>query len=171
MLFNTAVTLLDWFGVVVFAVSGARRFSQADGHCRLRAARVATGIGGGTLRRRAKTAAGAAAHRRSGPHGDFKPGRSRATVVGRGVSLWIAVQSLSQLDAVYGKTRASVAPRQHGEPNLLSSLQPADRRLSGALPALGEGRNHAHLQTVRDGAKTSQGLEQAPVHYWGTDSR
>src|SRR5947208_4228128 len=25
------------------------------------------------------------------------------TVVGRGISLWIAVQSLSQLDAVYGK--------------------------------------------------------------------
>ena len=30
------------------------------------------------------------------------------TVVGRGVSLWIAVQSLSQLDAVYGKVRAQV---------------------------------------------------------------
>jgi type IV secretory pathway TraG/TraD family ATPase VirD4 len=31
-----------------------------------------------------------------------------ATVVGRGVSLWLAIQSLSQLDAVYGKARAQV---------------------------------------------------------------
>ena len=30
------------------------------------------------------------------------------TVVGRGVSLWIAVQSLAQLDAVYGRARAQV---------------------------------------------------------------
>jgi type IV secretory pathway TraG/TraD family ATPase VirD4 len=30
------------------------------------------------------------------------------TVVDRGVSLWIAVQSLSQLDAVYGRVRAQV---------------------------------------------------------------
>jgi type IV secretory pathway TraG/TraD family ATPase VirD4 len=30
------------------------------------------------------------------------------TVVGRGISLWIAVQSLAQLDAVYGKTRATI---------------------------------------------------------------
>ncbi len=30
------------------------------------------------------------------------------TVVGRGISLWIAIQSLSQLEAVYGKPRAQV---------------------------------------------------------------
>src|SRR5205085_5077092 len=30
------------------------------------------------------------------------------TVVGRGIYLWIAVQSLSQLEAVYGKARAQV---------------------------------------------------------------
>ena len=30
------------------------------------------------------------------------------TVVGRGISLWIAVQSLAQLDAVYGRARAHV---------------------------------------------------------------
>src|SRR5947209_4363003 len=30
------------------------------------------------------------------------------TVVGRGISLWVAVQSLSQLEAVYGKARAQV---------------------------------------------------------------
>ena len=30
------------------------------------------------------------------------------TVVGRGIYLWVAVQSLSQLEAVYGKARAQV---------------------------------------------------------------
>jgi len=30
------------------------------------------------------------------------------TVVGRGISIWLAVQSLSQLEVVYGKTRAQV---------------------------------------------------------------
>src|SRR5207302_2663635 len=30
------------------------------------------------------------------------------TVVGRGISIWLAVQSLSQLDVVYGRTRAQV---------------------------------------------------------------
>ena len=30
------------------------------------------------------------------------------TVVGRGISLWIAIQSLSQLETVYGKPRATV---------------------------------------------------------------
>src|SRR2546421_1765983 len=30
------------------------------------------------------------------------------TVVGRGISLWVAIQSLSQLEAVYGKARAQV---------------------------------------------------------------
>src|SRR5207302_5169788 len=30
------------------------------------------------------------------------------TVVGRGISLWIAIQSLSQLEAVYGQARAQI---------------------------------------------------------------
>src|SRR5205085_10343638 len=30
------------------------------------------------------------------------------TVVGRGISLWVAVQSLSQLETVYGRARAQV---------------------------------------------------------------
>jgi uncharacterized membrane protein YeiH len=50
MLLNTAVTLLDWFGVVVFAVSGAlvasRKLMDIVGFALLG---IATGIGGGTL--------------------------------------------------------------------------------------------------------------------------
>jgi hypothetical protein len=39
------------------------------------------------------------------------------TVVGRGISLWIAVQSLSQLDAVYGRVRAQVLRRHSAGTN------------------------------------------------------
>jgi uncharacterized membrane protein YeiH len=51
MLLNTAVTLLDWFGVVVFAVSGtlvaSRKQMDIVGFALLG---IVTGIGGGTLR-------------------------------------------------------------------------------------------------------------------------
>lgn len=51
MTFDAAVALLDWFGVVVFAVSGAlvasRKGMDVAGFALLG---VATGIGGGTLR-------------------------------------------------------------------------------------------------------------------------
>jgi uncharacterized membrane protein YeiH len=51
MLLNTAVTLLDWLGVVVFAVSGtlvaSRKQMDIVGFALLG---IVTGIGGGTLR-------------------------------------------------------------------------------------------------------------------------
>lgn len=51
MLFNTAVTILDWFGVVVFAVSGAlvasRKRMDVVGFALLGGV---TGVGGGTSR-------------------------------------------------------------------------------------------------------------------------
>ena len=56
------------------------------------------------------------------------------TVVGRGISLWIAVQSLSQLDVVYGKNRASVMRDNMEIANLLPAIKPADGRLFGTLP-------------------------------------
>lgn len=49
------------------------------------------------------------------------------TVVGRGVSLWVAVQSLSQLDAVYGKVRAQVL-RDNMESQLY--YRPSNQELS-----------------------------------------
>src|SRR5215211_6986596 len=51
MLFDTAVTILDWLGVVVFAVTGAlvasRKQMDISGFALLG---TVTGIGGGTLR-------------------------------------------------------------------------------------------------------------------------
>ena len=83
------------------------------------------------------------------------------TVVGRGVSLWIAVQSLSQLDAVYGKTRASVL-RDNMESQIY--YRPSNQQTADYLErCLGRRSEYAHSQTVRDGAKTSQGLSEQAV--------
>jgi type IV secretion system protein VirD4 len=86
---------------------------------------------------------------------------SSTTVVGRGISLWIAVQSLSQLDAVYGKTHASVL-----RDNMDSQIyyRPANQQTAEYLErCLGRTSEYAHSQTVRDGTKTSQGLSEQGV--------
>ena len=48
------------------------------------------------------------------------------TVVGRGISLWVAVQSLSQLDAVYGRIRAQVLRDNMETQILLQTVKPPD---------------------------------------------
>src|SRR5918996_4909062 len=81
------------------------------------------------------------------------------TVVGRGISLWVAVQSLSQLDAVYGKTRAAVL-RDNIESQLYyrASNQETAEYLERCL---GRKSDYAHSQTLREGEETSEGrMEQ-----------
>src|SRR5512144_490690 len=83
------------------------------------------------------------------------------TVVGRGVSLWIAVQSLSQLDAVYGRVRAQVI-----KDNMESQIyyRPSNHETAEYLErCLGRVSEFAHSQTVRDGTHTSQGLSEQGV--------
>ena len=77
------------------------------------------------------------------------------TVVGRGVSLWIAVQSLAQLDAVYGQARAQVL-RDNVESQLY--YRPPTRRprstWSAALagsPALPPPRRPMRARLPREG--------------------
>jgi type IV secretion system protein VirD4 len=83
------------------------------------------------------------------------------TVVGRGVSLWIAVQSLSQLDAVYGKVRAQIL-RDNMESQIY--YRPSNQETADYLErCLGRTSEYAHSQTVRDGTKTSQGLVEQGV--------
>jgi type IV secretion system protein VirD4 len=83
------------------------------------------------------------------------------TVVGRGVSLWIAVQSLSQLDAVYGKVRAQIL-RDNMESQIY--YRPSNQETAEYLErCLGRTSEYAHSQTVRDGIKTSQGLVEQGV--------
>jgi type IV secretion system protein VirD4 len=77
------------------------------------------------------------------------------TVVGRGVSLWIAVQSLAQLDAVYGRARAQVL-RDNVENQLYyrpANQETAEYRKSG----------FAASQTTHEDASASEGLSEQGV--------
>ncbi|MCA1600931.1 MAG: type IV secretory system conjugative DNA transfer family protein [Acidobacteria bacterium] len=83
------------------------------------------------------------------------------TVVGRGVSLWIAIQSLSQLDAVYGKARAHVL-RDNVESQIY--YRPSNQETADYLQhCLGRRSEYAHSQTMGEGTHTSQGLSEQGV--------
>ncbi len=83
------------------------------------------------------------------------------TVVGRGVSLWVAIQSISQLEAVYGKARAQVL-----KDNMESQIyyRPTDLATAEYLEQrLGRKSGYARSQTVREGAETSQGRSEQGI--------
>jgi type IV secretion system protein VirD4 len=83
------------------------------------------------------------------------------TVVGRGVSLWIAIQSLSQLDAVYGKARATVL-RDNMETQVF--YRPGNQVTADYLEhCLGRRSEYAHSQTLREGEETSQALSEQGI--------
>jgi type IV secretion system protein VirD4 len=83
------------------------------------------------------------------------------TVVGRGISLWVAVQSLAQLDAVYGRERAQVL-RDNMETQLY--YRPADLQTAEHLErALGRRSGFAHSQTLHEGAATSEAASEQAV--------
>src|SRR5205823_11698471 len=76
------------------------------------------------------------------------------TVVGRGVSLWMAIQSLSQLEAVYGKARAQVLrdnmdSQVYYRPTDLATAQYLEHRL-------GKRSAYARSHTVREGTASSE---------------
>jgi type IV secretion system protein VirD4 len=81
------------------------------------------------------------------------------TVVGWGISLWIAVQSLSQLNVVYGTQRATIL-RDNMESRIF--YRPNDQETAEYLErCLGRKSDFAHSQTIRDGEQTSEGrMEQ-----------
>jgi len=86
---------------------------------------------------------------------------SATTVVGRGISLWIAIQSLSQLEAVYGKARAQVL-RDNMESQLY--YRPSDLATANYLEErLGSKSAYAHSTTLRDGEETSEGQTERPI--------
>src|SRR3989440_2625762 len=83
------------------------------------------------------------------------------TVVGRGISMWIALQSLSQLEAVYGKARAQVL-----KDNMESQVyyRPTDLTTADYLEhRLGRKSGYAHSFASREKAETSQGLAEQGV--------
>jgi type IV secretion system protein VirD4 len=83
------------------------------------------------------------------------------TVVGRGISLWIAVQSLSQLETVYGKPRAQVL-RDNMESQIY--YRPTDLATAVYLEKrLGDTSAYAHSTTSREGGTLSEGLAERPI--------
>jgi type IV secretory pathway TraG/TraD family ATPase VirD4 len=84
-----------------------------------------------------------------------------ATVVGRGITLWIAVQSLAQLDAVYGRDRAAIL-RDCMETQLF--YKPSDEKTAEYIErCLGRKSDYAKSQTMRDGTETSEGRSEQGV--------
>jgi type IV secretion system protein VirD4 len=83
------------------------------------------------------------------------------TVVGRGISLWVAVQSLSQLDTVYGKARSLTL-----QDNMESQLyyRPSNLQTAEYLErCLGRRSEYAHSKTTREGGDGSTGLSEQAV--------
>jgi type IV secretory pathway TraG/TraD family ATPase VirD4 len=77
------------------------------------------------------------------------------------VSLWIAVQSLSQLDAVYGRVRAQVL-RDNMESQIY--YRPSNHETAEYLKScLGRVSEYAHSQTARQGSAVSLGLSEQGV--------
>ncbi len=83
------------------------------------------------------------------------------TVVGRGIHLWIAIQSLSQLEVIYGKARSQVL-RENMESQLY--YRPLDLATAQHLDMkLGRQSAYAHSTTERDGEETSQGHTEQSI--------
>jgi type IV secretion system protein VirD4 len=83
------------------------------------------------------------------------------TVVGRGISLWIAIQSLSQLEAVYGKARAQIL-RDNMETQLY--YRPSNQQTAEYLErCLGKRSSYAHSHTKHEGTETSEGLSEQGI--------
>ena len=87
--------------------------------------------------------------------------RLAATVCGRGISLWIAVQALSQLEALYGK---------HGSETLINNCdsqiyyrQSSQGTAEYLERSLGKESRFAHSQSLYDGEEKSQGLSEQAV--------
>lgn len=83
------------------------------------------------------------------------------TIVGRKISLWMAIQSLSQLEAVYGKARAQIL-----RDNMDSQLfyRPTDLQTAKYLEErLGSVSAYARSHTLRHGDETSEGRSERPI--------
>jgi hypothetical protein len=83
------------------------------------------------------------------------------TVVGRGISLWVAVQSLGQLEAIYGRSRSHVL-RDNMESQLY--YRPTDLSTAQYLESrLGRASAFARSSTIKDGEVTAEGLIEQPI--------
>ena len=75
--------------------------------------------------------------------------------------MWLAIQSLSQLEVVYGKARAQVL-RDNMESQIY--YRPIDLATAQHLEMkLGKQSAYAHSTTEREGAEPSEGLTEQPI--------
>ncbi len=84
-----------------------------------------------------------------------------STVCGRGISLWIAVQDLSQLEEIYGRHKAKTLRNNcdtqiYYRPNDLDTAEHIER-------LLGRKSDYAESKTSRGGIETSQGQSEQGV--------
>lgn len=82
------------------------------------------------------------------------------TVAGRGISIWLVIQSLSQLSAVYGHDRAKILlsnmdTQLFYRPNDLDTAKYLEERL-GSVSA------YAHSKTLHSGEEKSEGRSERP---------
>lgn len=83
------------------------------------------------------------------------------TVVGRGISIWLAVQSLSQLEVVYGRARAQVLrdnmeTQLYYRPTDISTAEYIERRC-------GRRSAYAHHTTEQQNGQASEGRSEQPI--------
>jgi type IV secretory pathway TraG/TraD family ATPase VirD4 len=83
------------------------------------------------------------------------------TVVGRGISLWIAIQSLSQLTALYGHARAETL--RNNMDTQLYYRQASPETAAYLERALGHTSGFARSQTVHEGEQISHGQAEQAV--------
>ena len=83
------------------------------------------------------------------------------TVVGRGINIWLAVQSLSQLEVVYGKARAQVL-RDNMESQLY--YRPTDVATARYVEErCGRRSAYAHHTSEQQGGHTSEGRSEQAI--------
>jgi type IV secretion system protein VirD4 len=83
------------------------------------------------------------------------------TINGRGISLWMAIQSLSQLDAVYGRARARIL-----RDNMDSQIyyRPCDQETAEYLQkCLGYQSGFAQSETTHEGTVSSSGKSEREI--------
>lgn len=84
-----------------------------------------------------------------------------STVCGRGVSIWLAIQSLEQLSAVYGRDRATILQgncdtQLYYRPNLLQTSRYLEERL-------GLSSGFSRSETFKNGHEASEVRSERPV--------
>ncbi len=90
-----------------------------------------------------------------------------STVAGRGLSLWIAIQDLSQLEEIYSRHKAKTLRNNcdtqiYYRPNDLDTAEHIER-------LLGRKSDYATSHTMREGTETSQGKSEQGIPlmpYW-----